>query len=928
MNECARADDQALRAWCSERLALHQQAALSDPLASGVRMLTIDLWDRLEKGEISQADLSGLAKSISDEAIVERAARLRGKTRPTDWPGLLEEAFARLDGLGFEEVADALSETRAGMVFTAHPTFALSRSLRDAIGKIAAGEEAAELCELRHAPDAPITLLDEHEDVQAAIARAQGAMRGMFGACFDWLCAKFPNDWTRARPALLSLATWVGYDLDGRTDIHWATTIRLRLEEKALQLFRYAQALAATPGGEALAGELSEAGEEAAEQASYFAADLDDPAAIVAAANRLTDARPGRIVSLDEIRRRMDNLLASADEGAKRAICILRSEMDAYGLGVARIHLRVSSAQIRSALRADLGLSPGREFLDRTALDAAAAKSAQARKKAINFGAVYQEQMTARRQLMLCAQILKHVDADTPVRFLIAEVEAPATIMGAIYLARLYGVDHRLDISPLFETPDAIERGGRFIERLLDEEAFVDYIRTRGRLSIQCGFSDSGRFMGQIAADLGIERLHILVSRALAEKNIRDVEVVIFNTHGESMGRGGHPGDFDARLDHLMTPWTRARFRRDNIRLNAECSFQGGDGFLHFQTQNLADATVRAIFRWSQLEHQKAVGDRFYVDINFSWDVYRAIKAWQESLFANPHYQAMLAAFAPNLLPVTGSRKTRRQSGASKDDIARSLRAIPHNAILQQLAAPANVLGGMGAAASREPERFGALIKGSSRMRAVFSMAAAARRLTSLSILRTYASLYDPGFWTVRAARSAGEKMRAAPLFVAERLSQRSLDVSLDRLANFLSVDRQQFDEACKALGEGECAADSFSDGLYVLHAVRMSLIAQGFALAAATPSFSPRHEISRETITDMALELRFAELASVIEEIFPESSAPPPAFSGLLESSDKAGEPSGYPEIKASIVEPLRALDARIKEIAIGISHFYDSFG
>jgi phosphoenolpyruvate carboxylase len=170
--------------------------------------------------------------------------------------------------------------------------------------------------------------------------------------------------------------------------------------------------------------------------------------------------------------------------------------------------------------------------------------------------------------------------------------------------------------------------------------------------------------------------------------------------------------------------------------------------------------------------------------------------------------------------------------------------------------------------------------------------------------------------------------LRAAPLFVADRLSQRNLDVSLDRLANFLSVDRQQFDEACKALGEGECAADSFSDGLYVLHAVRMSLIAQGFALAASTPSFSPRHEISRETIADMALELRFAELASVIEEIFPESAAPPPEFSGLLEPADKSGEPSGYPEIKASIVEPLRALDTRIKEIAIGISHFYDAFG
>lgn len=928
MTEIMREDADALRVWCMERLASHQRTALNDPLASGVRMLTIDLWDRLANGDLTHDDLSALGKSISDEALAARAARLRGKTRPGEWREAVREAFAPLEGKTFAEAASQLAETRAGVVFTAHPTFALSRTLRDAMGAIASGATPPDLAGVRHAPDASISLLDEHEDVQGAIARAQASFRNLFAACFDWLEAHYPAEWTKARPALLSLATWVGYDLDGRTDIHWGTTIRLRLEEKALQLFRYARTLASLPGCEELAAETGEAGEEAAEQAACFAGDFDDPAVIVAAANRLTDFRPGRITSLADVKRRISELIDRADPATKKSLCILRAEMDCCGLGVARIHLRVNAAQIRSALRADLGLAPGREFLDRTALDAAAAKTAEARLRAINFGSIYQEQMTARRQLMLCAQILKHVDSDTPIRFLIAEVEAPATVMGAIYLARLYGVDHMLDISPLFETPDAIERGGRFIERLLDESAFVEYIRRRGRISIQCGFSDSGRFMGQVAADLGIERLHILVSRALAAKNIRDVEAVVFNTHGESMGRGGHPGDFNARLDHLLTPWTRARFQRDGIRINAECSFQGGDGFLHFQTQDLADATLRSVFAWSQREPKKPAGDRFYDDINFSWDVYRAVKGWQEALFNNPHYQAALAAFAPNLLPPAGSRKTRRQSGASKNDIARSLRAIPHNAILQQLAAPANVLGGIGAAASREPERFTALMKASTRMRGVFSMAAAARMLTSLSILRSYASLYDPGFWTVRAARAPAVSDRAPPLAVADRLSQRSLDVSLDRLANFLSVDRQQFDEACRNLGESECAGDAFNEALYTLHAVRLALIADGLVLAASTPSFSPRHEISRETIIDYALDLRFAELASIIEEIFPESAEPPSEFAGLTEAAETGDGPSGYPDIRRRISAPLRALDWRIKDLAVGISHFYDAFG
>lgn len=922
------AEPSCLRAWCRERLATHQKAALSDPLASGVRMLTIDLWDRIVRREVTSADLSALAKAISDDALIARATRLKGKTRPGDWAGVTGDAFAPLEGCSFSEVAAALAETAAGVVFTGHPTFALSRRLRNDIGAAASGGAPPDLSDARHAPDPSITLLDEHEDVQSVIARAQEAMRKLYAASFDWLRARYPGEWWKARPGLLSIATWVGYDLDGRTDIHWGATLRIRLEEKALQLFRYSRRLSEIPGAEALSIEFAEAGEEAAEQAQYFSTDLDSPAAMVAAANRLTDQRPGRLISLDDAKRRIDALIEAAGEDARFALCVLRSEMDLLGLGAARVHLRVNAAQIRSALRADLGFSPGQEFLDRTALDAAAAKTAGARQQAINFGSIYQEQMTARRQLMLCAQFLKHIDADTPLRFLIAEVESPATIMGAIYLARLYGVDHRLDISPLFETPDAIERGGRFIERLLEEGEFVDYVRTRRRLSIQCGYSDSGRFMGQIAADLAIERLHILISRALAARDIRDVEVVIFNTHGESMGRGGHPGDLDARLDHLLTPWTRARFNRDGIKVNAECSFQGGDGFLHFQTPALAEATMRAVFAWSRRSPEKAAADRFYGDINFSWDVYRTVKSWQEALFANPHYQAALSTFAPNFLPPAGSRKARRQSGASKDDAARSLRAIPHNAILQQLAAPANVLGGIGTAAAREPERFAALIKGSARMRSLFAMAVAARRLTSLSILRTYASLYDPGFWTVRAARSPQEADRKAPLLVAERLAQRNLDVSLDRLSNLLSIDRQRFDAACRDLGESECAGDVFSEDLYMLHAIRMALIADGLVLAASIPPFSPRHEVTRDTLIDYALDLRFTETAAIIEEIFPESVSPPPEFAQLLERADSEEAPGGYAHVRRTIAAPLRSLDDRIKEISVGISHFYDAFG
>lgn len=914
----------ALRAWCLERLAEHEAAAARDPMASGVRLLMVDLRQKLGAGDIDHDTLSALAKLIADEALVARARRLAASAPHQAWSDLIAAAWSRLAGEPFEIAKQAVEQTKAGAVFTAHPTFALSREARRLIGDLASNALGA--VDLpRQTPDRPISLIDEHEDVQGAIGRAQDAIRILTAASLRWLRELHPDRWREASPAPVSIATWVGYDLDGRTDIHWATTVRLRLEEKALQLFRYAKALQKFEPARALAALLAGAGAEAAEQADAFAADMTDPAAVVAAANRLTAENPARLTSLGAVREALTDLIDAADDDTALMLAVIRSEMDLYGLGAARIHLRVNAAQVRSALRADLGLGGDRAFLDRTALDAAAAKAAAAERRAVSFASVFEEQKTARRQFMLCAQILKHIDEDAPIRFLIAEVEAPATVMGAIYLARLYGVDHRLDISPLFETPESIERGGRLIERLLEEEEFIDYVRRRGRVSFQCGFSDSGRFMGQIAADLAIERLHILVSRALSARRVTDVEVVVFNTHGESMGRGAHPGRFEERLDYLMTPWARSRFARDSLRVNAETSFQGGDGYLHFQTAALAERTLQAIFAWSQAAPQADFDDRYYKDINFSWDVYRAIKGWQEDLWADGNYQTALAAFSKNLLPLSGSRRVRRGKPGAKDE-ARALRAIPHNGVLQQLAAIANVMGGIGTAAEREPERFRDLVEGSARMRSVLGVALAARRLTSLSILRTYASLYDPAFWTVTAAR-LDNRAPALPFHrVAGRLEARGLDVALGRLANHLSIDRRKFDAAIAALKAG--APPPFSEQLYVLHAIRLALIGEGFALAASTPAFSSRHEMTNDDLVDMALDLRFEDAAGAISEIFPETAAAQADLVGLDETAPRSDEAGGYPQIQREIVGPLRALDGRIKEIAAGISHFYDAIG
>ena len=77
----------------------------------------------------------------------------------------------------------------------------------------------------------------------------------------------------------------------------------------------------------------------------------------------------------------------------------------------------------------------------------------------VDFGALLGEQASAARLMMTVAQIVKHVDGSVPVRFLIAETETGYTLLAALWLAKLFGVDRHIEISPLFETAEALERG-------------------------------------------------------------------------------------------------------------------------------------------------------------------------------------------------------------------------------------------------------------------------------------------------------------------------------------------------------------------------------------------------------------------------------------------------------------------------------------
>ncbi len=910
-----------------------------DPHLNPVARLASELFLALEREEIDVNALGQVAETLNDDAFEKRicAFHARRAAGASD----IDAALDKLAERGFEEFRKAAETALAGIVFTAHPTFALGAAKRDlAAAYPVSGDEGAKaawrerLAGLSGGPGDEITLRYEHGEAQKAIIHAQDAVRELNAAILRVARERFPNRWPSLKLAPLSIASWVGYDLDGRTDIHWGETIRIRIDEKAKQLRRYVERLCAVADIDAdqalskIRDQLTGAAELAEQQAEAFAGDLNNPEIVVAAANLLTDEAPGRLVSLAPIIDALGDMIGeTVDNDKKTDLILLRSEMQSYGLGLARIHLRVNAAQVRSALRADFGLDPDTGFLGRSALDVAAKKATSAKARNINFASVFLEKMTARRQFMLCAQILKHIDEAAPIRYLIAECEAPATVMGAVYLARHYGVEGKLDISPLFESPQALERGGRFIERLLREEGFRDYVTARGRMCIQLGFSDSGRFMGQCAAGLAIERLQVLFARALADAGLSNVDALVFNTHGESMGRGAHSGSFSERLNHLATPWVVSLFAQKKIALHTECSFQGGEGYMHFQSPALARETVSMLWAWAIAPVAVEIDDCFYAEINYSWDFYRGLKSWQEDLFRRQDYRRALSGFALQFLYKTGSRQTKRARGDGFDLSA--LRAIPHNAVLQQLGAPVNVSGGFGFAAGQEAERLVDHIRCSDRMRELTALAVHARRLTDLSVLRAYAMLYAPAFWSELSVAAKAGAAADAYESVQQALDDGPTSAAFNQLTDFISRDIRRFDAIIEKGVTVDANTMVACAELSVLHAVRQALMAKAISLTASVPPFSRRHDMNKEDLIELAFDWKIDDVIETIRTIFPEKSNASDLFKGLSEGIDDAVfEGGAYPEVHERIVRPLAGINSLTRRLSQAISNYYGAFG
>lgn len=910
---------------------LHKLTAQT-PLYNPVFQLGLELSRKLENGEMRLDAIEALVAEMECEGLRARATRLDRLlgTIPLEGNDACLDAVA--DDEDFIAFAARWQRPAAHVVFTAHPTFLLTAGQGEAVVTSAStgALEDNSVCAASPERDS-ITLDYEHDAAMAAIARGQKARDRMSARLFDIAAHRWPQRWKHLQPMPVRFATWVGYDMDGRTDISWNTSIRYRLQEKAMRLNGYADALAAHETG--IANKLRAAAAHTAAMAENFARDLTDPEAMSAAANALTAAHPDKIVTLEPIIAEIEEEARHAGHEVARALLVVAAAMRADGLGMGWIHFRVNASQLQNAIRRRIDPEGKLSLSSQAALVRMRELLAEVKPLKSNFAALAIENSTAVRQFLAMAQILRHIDADTPIRMLVAECEQPTTVLAALYFARMFGIENKVDVSPLFETETALEHGGRFLDAVLAEPAYRDYARLRGRIAIQTGYSDAGRFVGQIPAALAIERLQGRLAEAMATNGLTDVSALIFNTGGESMGRGCHPSSIDDRFDWQMSPWARRRFLRAGIRLEPEVSFQGGDGYLWFGSDELALATLTRMAErplWGA--DADAQTDVFYRRTDLSLDFYRNIRAVQHAHLESSTYSRAITAFGLGMLNDTGSRKSRRQSDLASDRTMnlRQIRAIPHNAILQQLGYPVNVIAGIGTASDGNVEEVAALLNESARGQQIMRLVRAADALGSIKTVGAYGELFNSAYWASRPYRGDEQHISDACLRIGEYLTKDDRAGVFRRLASRLRVDGMKLHKLLDLVPDEAPLPDRERTrrSLGVLQALRLALMKHMFLRAVMVPAFSRANDISRDDVLEMFFTLRVEDGLSQLRRAFPVHFPSISDFSVDEPSDYPDGGAAGYGQIHEDYIHPIERCHALGLRITTAIANEFGAHG
>jgi phosphoenolpyruvate carboxylase len=535
--------------------------------------------------------------------IRRRRDYLREQAAPQE--GSLGATVARLAASGFtaEQTRELLERLRVEPVFTAHPTEATRRTLlekeqvigrllverldpsrtpeeeRAALGRIR--EEVTAAWQTESQPSARPTVMDELEHVVFYLTDVVYRIVPPF---YEELEAALAATYGAAGPSqpVLRFGSWVGGDMDGNPNAGAATLRSALARHRELALGRYLREAAELSRRLSQSGSRVDVSAAVRERVAAYATMF--PAALDAISVRYRDM-PYRVLfhlvgtRLAATRRDAAGGYASVDELAddlRITAASLESHRGTHAglFGVRRMLRRVETFGFHLATidvrqdarvhRAIVGTLLGDASWETRGADERADRLRRVLQRGEKLKGTPDEQAARALEVFRAiAECRARYGMDSVGPYIISMAQGPDDILTVLALAQWGGgglVANKtiaLDVVPLFETVDDLERGPGVMRQLLADEYYRAHLARRGqRQMVMIGYSDSNKDGGIGASRWALHRTQAALVEAVEPLGL---DLTFFHGRGGTVSRGG--GRIAGAIQGAPTGAVRGRWR-------------------------------------------------------------------------------------------------------------------------------------------------------------------------------------------------------------------------------------------------------------------------------------------------------------------------------------------------------------------------------
>ena len=491
--------------------------------------------------------------------------------------GSAAETLARLRerGVPADTLAHAIASMRVELVFTAHPTEIVRRTLLQKHNRI------AQLLAFRDRPDLTPeeqeeSLAELHREIAAAwqtdeVRRTRVSpldeVRAGLVIFEQSLWDALPQYLRAVDRALLSatgtslgravapvrFGSWIGGDRDGNP------TITPEVTRQATWLARWQAADLYLKDIVSLRSELSLSSAHASEALRARAGDAREPyrvllaevrdrlhatrdlaeEALAESAPKLTGIAPYLTAAelAEPLELCFQSLVSTGNEvvAAGRLTDILR-RVSTFGVTLARLDLRQEAARHTAAVEwianaAGLGPYGALSEAERQRLLVRHLEAGDVRME--DLPTTSDEQV---RDVLDTFRVAARVHPESLGAYVITMASAPSDVLAVEFLQMAAGASHPQRVVPLFETARDLEHAGGIMSDLFA----IPWYRSRigGHQEVMIGYSDSAKDAGRMSADWALYCAQEAVVAACERSGVR---LTLFHGRGGSIGRGGGP---------------------------------------------------------------------------------------------------------------------------------------------------------------------------------------------------------------------------------------------------------------------------------------------------------------------------------------------------------------------------------------------------